>query len=273
MRSRRRRSPVPAIVLFVLLAGLALGAGAPVGRAAPYPIAPLGFDRQLLSNLSAPSVQPGGSSTLSFDLHNPSTVWTMTDLRLELEVYALNGYPGDAVGPVPVANAPSLVSASASGPELNLSLPPLGPGASYDGSVQVVTSSDTPAGTYAIRTALTLTANGSEYLFESRGWFSASAWANATTGPNGTATLNASRLGVSGVIAETAVLVAPSAWPVALGALVALGLVLVGLGAWLYFRRGPGSRSGTSKEEAPGATNAPSAFGTRRSSPGDSRSS
>jgi hypothetical protein len=273
VRSRRRRSPVLAIVASLLVVGLGLVLPAPVTRAASYPVLPITWDRGLLSNLSAPSVGPGGASTLSFRLHNPSATWTMSDVRLQLELYALNGYPGDAVGPVPVANAPVLVSGEASGPEVNVSVPPLGPNGTYAGSVQVVTSSDTPAGTYAVRTAVSLTANGSAYLFESRGWFSASAWANATSGPNGSVTLNASRLGVSGVVPETAVLVAPSDWPLALGALVAAGLVLLGLGVWLYVRRGPGSSSGSAKAEPPGATNAPNAFGTSRSSPGDSRSS
>ncbi len=273
MRSRRCRSPVPAVVALLLLLGLAVVVGAPAGRAATYPPAPLAYGRDLLSNLSAPSVAPGGSSTLGFRIHDPSATYGASGLTLELEVYALNGYPGDAVGPVPVANAPVIVSGSSSGLALNLSLPSLAPNGTYVGSVQVVTSSDTPAGTYAIRTAVAFLLNGTNYRFESRGWFSASAWANATSGANGTATLNLSRLGVSGVVPETAVLVAPSSWPVALGALVAVGLVLVGLGAWLYFRRGPGSRSGTAKAEAPGATNAPSALGTSRSRPGDSRNS
>jgi len=52
-----------------------------------------------------------------------------------------------------------------------------------------------------------------------------------------------------------------------------LGLIVIGVGAWVYFRKGPGSRSGTANDAPPGATNAPSALGKSRKSPGDSRSS
>jgi hypothetical protein len=269
---RSGRAALAGLAAASLLAAIVV-VGAPVARAASYPVAPVPYDRELLSNLTAPSTGPGGSTSIGFRVSDPPHFGTLSGPVLTLEVYALNGYPGDAVGPVPVTSAPVLENGTASGEEVNLSLPALGPGESYNGSVAVATSATTPAGTYAVRTALAFTENGSRYLFESRGWFALAAWENATELPNGTATVNASRLGVSGVVPETAVYVAPSDWPLALGAVVALGLVLVGLGAWLYFRRGPGSRSGTGSPGDPGTTNAPSAFGSSRKSPGDSRSS
>jgi hypothetical protein len=259
-----------AVAVALLLAAAAVAA--PAG-ATSYPIAPIALDRALLSNLSAPSIVPGGSTSIAFRVSDPVGFGALIDGVLTLEVYALNGYPGGAVGPVPVADAPVLENRTVSAESVNVTVPSLSPGASYNGSIAVVTSAATPAGTYAVRTALTFTENATAYRFESRGWFSLAAWENATQGPNGTATINASRLGVSGIVPETAVFVAPSGWPVALGALLAVGFVLVGLGAWLYFRRGPGSRSGTASSPEPGATNAPSAFGNSRSSPGDSRSS
>jgi hypothetical protein len=273
VRSRRRPAVARAFVAAVVVVGLGLVASAPSGRASSYPTPPLAFDREFLSNLSAPSVGPGGSSTVSFRLYDPPYFGALAKVVLGLEVYALNGYPGTDVGPVPAADAPVLENGSASGRSVNVSLSSLSPGASYDGSVAVVTSAATPAGTYAVRTALSFVENHSGYLFESRGWFTESAWENATEGAGGSATVNASRLGVSGIVPETAVYVAPSGWPLALGALVAAGLILVGLGAWLYFRKGPGSRAGAGNDPAPGATNAPSALGRSRRSPGDSRSS
>jgi len=262
------------VVLLAAVAVVAAGLVLP-GRevAAAYPVAPIALDRDLLSNLSAPSVGPGGSTSVAFRLSDSPTFGSLSSVVLSFEEYALNGYPGDAVGPVPVANAPVLENATASGEVANITLGSLGPGASYNGSVEVVTSAATPAGTYAIRTSLSFVENHTAYLFRSRGWFTLAAWENATEEANGTATVNASRLGVSGIVPETAVYVAPSGWPVALGALVVAGFSLVGLGAWLYYRRGPGSRSGTGNSEAPGATNAPSAFGSSRNRPGDSRSS
>ncbi|HYA10684.1 MAG TPA: hypothetical protein VEH10_03305 [Thermoplasmata archaeon] len=273
MRSPHRPAVGRAVVVAAVLAVLGLTMAAPSGRAAVYPPAPLPFDRELLSNLTAPSVGPGASSTLSFRLFDPAGFFPLSHVVVGFEVYALNGYPGDAVGPVPVSNAPVLENLTASGPSVNVTLASLSPNAVHDGSVTVVTSEATPAGTYAVRTELSFVANSTDYLFESRGWFSESAWQNATQGANGSATINLSRLGVSGIVPETAVYVAPSGWPVAVGALVAVGLVLLALGAWVYFRRGPKSRSGAGNDEPPGATNAPRAFGRSRSRPGDSRSS
>lgn len=273
MRRRRPASPGVAVLLSVVLLAGATVATAPA-RAASYPVAPVAFDRDLLSNLSAPSVGPGGSTAIGFRLADPAHFGDLSSIVLTFEVYALNGYPGDAVGPVPVANAPVLENATASGEIVNITLPALASNTTSTGSVEVVTSATTPAGTYAIRTALAFEENHTAYLFRSRGWFTLAAWENATVEANGTATVNASRLGVSGIVPETAVLVAPSGWPVALGTLLAVGFALVGLGAWLYFRRGAGaSSSGTGNVDAPGATNAPSALGRSRNSPGDSRSS
>lgn len=273
MRRPHRRSPGIAVAaaLFVLAAAV-LGV-APGGAATAPPLAPLAFDRELLSNLTAPDVEPGGSTSVSFRLYDPAGFGSLSGVVLSLGVYALNGYPGDAVGPVPLANPPVLENASASGESVNVTLATLPTNTSYSGSVAVVTSATTPAGTYAIRTSLAFVENKTGYVFRSRGWFTLAAWENATEETNGTATVNASRLGVSGILPETAVLVAPSGWPVALGALLAVGFVLVGLGAWLYFRRGPKSSSGVGSPAGPGATNAPRALGNSRNSPGDSRKS
>ena len=51
-----------------------------------------------------------------------------------------------------------------------------------------------------------------------------------------------STLPVAGAPALTT---ASSSWDWVLGAFVAAGVILVGAGAYVYFRRGPGSRSGT----------------------------
>ena len=273
VRGRPRTGSAPATAAAVIVAGLVLLASAPSVRATSDPTPPLALDRELLSNLSAPSVGPGVSSAVRFSLYDPAFFGQLTRVVLDLDVYALNGYPGNDVGSLPVADAPVLENGSASGLSVNVSLPSLDPGESSPGSVAVVTSAATPSGTYAVRTALSFVENHTGYLFESRGWFNESAWENATEGAGGSATVNASRLGVSGILPETAIYVAPSGWPLALGALLAAGLILVGLGAWLYFRKGPGSRAGAANDPAPGATNAPSAFGRSRKSPGDSRNS
>ena len=240
--ARRTRGPFLAPVLAVLLVVLV----APSAHATPYPPLPIALDRDFLGNLSGPTLAPGDSGNLRFTVSDP-LVGPISSVVLTLEVYAFNAFPGNATSTVPVAGAPALTTESSSGAWANVSVGSLAPGATYSGSVGVVTASSTPAGAFAVRSALafTLSSNGTAYRLESRGWFTAAVWSAATTLPNGSVTLNLSVLGVSGVTPETTIYVASSSWDWVLGAVVAAGLVLVGAGAYVYFRRGPGSRSGT----------------------------
>ena len=236
--------PVARTVLAVALALAALTAVLAPAAAAPPPPLPLAFDGAFLSNLSGPDLTPGGQSALSYQVADPSTFAPMTAVTLTLEVYAFNAFPGNATSSIVSAGTPVLLAAASSGTSVNVSVPPLFPGGHYDGSVGVATASDTPAGTFAVRTALSFTANGTVDRLESRGWFPASLWAAATELPNGSATLNLSTLGVSGVTAETAIYVSSSNWDWALALTLGASLILVGAGAFVYFRRGPKSSSG-----------------------------
>ncbi len=245
-RSGRRAGPshrLGAVVLAAALAALAFAVPLPGATATSYPpsSAP---GRSFLSNLSAPSVTPGESGSVGFELTNPLNGTSIGPTVVTFAVYAFNGFPGDAVSAVPVANAPTLANSTSSGPVVNVTVGPLAPHASYHGEVALATSPDTPTGAFAIRTAVAYLLNGTAYRFESRGWFSASLWANATRTPNGSATVNLSMLNVSGIVPETAVLVRASTWPVVLGSLLAVGFALVGVGAFVYFRRGASSSSG-----------------------------
>ncbi len=234
------------LVVAVLVVLVVPGLTARPAAASGYPALPVGFDSSFLSNLSAPSVVPGASSSLAFDVTDPSAIGaTISDVVVSFEVYAFNGFPGNATAYLPVANAPVLANATASGAFVTVAIGSLAPGGARAGSVGVVTSAASPAGTFAIRTAVNFTLNASAYRLESRGWFTAGQWARGTEAPNGSAVLNLTALGnISGIVPETAVLVAPAGWDVALGALLVGGFLLVGVGAYVYFRRKPGSRSG-----------------------------
>lgn len=229
---------------FLLTVALLTAMLAPPVAAAPYP--PLPFaGRSYFGNLSASPVAPGASTSVAFTVTNPGNR-SLVGVLVTLGVYAFNGYPGDASAILPVANAPVLSNGTASGASVVVAVGTVVTGGTAHGSVAVTTSTDTPAGTFAVRIAVAFNVSGTAYRLESRGWFNETVWAAATI-PNGTTgapTLNLTRLGVSGVVPETAVLVTPSGWPIALGALLAGGFVLVGLGAWVYFRRGSRSRSG-----------------------------
>ena len=244
-RARRALRSVPLAVGALLVLGLL----PPPAGAAPIAPVPIPLDRYFLANLSLPSVAPGGSTHLAFAVGDPARLGAaLTRTVVTFELYAFNGYPGTGNASLPVGNAPTLTNATASGGEVTVALGTVASGSTVTGSVGVVTSSSTPAGTFAIRTAVAFDLNGSPRLLESRGWFSSSAWAAATELPNGSASLtNASlaALNVSGIVPETALLVAPNDWPWALGALLGGAFALLGIGAWFYWRRGPGSTAGT----------------------------
>jgi hypothetical protein len=224
---------------------LALAALATPADANSYPPLPVELARQLVGNLSAPSLAPGTSGRVGFTVADPFA-GAIQGITLTLQVYAFNGFPGNATSFVPVASAPILTTATTSGSSANVSVGSLASGGVYHGSVGVTTSSSTPSGTYAMRTALsfTLVANSTVYRLESRGWFDDATWRAATELPNGSVTLNLSKLGVSGVSPETAILVSSADWAWVLGGVLAAAIVLAGAAAWVYFRRGPGSTSG-----------------------------
>ncbi len=235
-----RALPVAALGALLVLATL-LG---PTAAAAPYPELPLGDGAILLGNLSAPTLAPGQSGQLGYSIVDPLPS-ALASTVLTFAVYAFNAFPGNATSTVPVAGAPVLSNASASGPTVSIAIGGLAPGARAAGSVGVSTSSSTPSGTFAVRTQLEFTSAGVAYRLASRGWFTAAEWAAATELPNGSATLNLTVLGVSGVLPETGIVVASSSFPWVLAGVAAAGTAFVGLGAWFYFRRESPSRSGT----------------------------
>jgi hypothetical protein len=246
-RLARRRASVAGILTVLMVAAALLapspGSAAPV-RPGGYEALPIEYGRELLGNLSGPSLVAGSSGSLTFTVEDPlSTV--LEAPVLTLEVYAFNAFPGNSTSTVPVAGAPVLTTATSSGAAAIFNLSALAPGAVYHGDVGVSTSSSSPSGTFAVRAELSFNSGGTPYLLESRGWFTSAAWAAATELPNGSVTLNLTRLGVSGVLPETAVYVSSAGFDWALGILAGAGIVLVGAGAWVYFRRGARSRSGT----------------------------
>ena len=239
---RRARSiaGLASIALMLLL----LVASAPPALGAGFPPLPIGDDRAFLFSLSGPSLTPGSTGRISFVVGDPSGFGTMSSIVVTLQVYAFNAFPGNATSSVAGDSPPILVTSTSSGASANLTLAPLSAGGTESGSVEVATSDATPAGTFAVRTALSFVENATDYRLESRGWFTTATWAAATELPNGSTTLNLSALGVSGVTAETSIYVANSTWDWALAFILAASLIFVGAGAFLYFRRTGKSSSG-----------------------------
>jgi hypothetical protein len=241
------RSAFRRLVALLVAASLVLGAFVGMSasaRGAAYPGLPIAYDSTFLSNLTGPDLAPGNSGSIGFHVADPARFAAMTGVTLTLDVYAFNAFPGNATSSVAAAGTPVLVTPTGSGTVVNLSLPSLTPGTEEASSVGVATATNTPTGAFAVRTALAFVANGTGYRLESRGWFAASLWDAATTLPNGSVTLNLSVLGVSGVTAETSILVSSSSWDWALALILGAALVLLGAGAFVYFRRESKSSSG-----------------------------
>lgn len=227
-------------------------------RAAP-PLLPLADASRLLSGLTLPPADAGGSSALSWAVGDPVGA-PLENVTLRFEFYAFNAYPGNATAPLP-GDGPQFAGAGVSSTE---SLGVVGL-AGANGSLTVTVPDGAPAGTYAVRTQLTFTANGTGYRLASRGFFTEAQW-GAATSTNGSSTLNVSRLNVSGVVPETALLVRPPA-PTALWALLGVALVLAAAGGYYAWRAAGKSSSGASAPPPP--SRAPKALGKRRKRAGD----
>lgn len=248
---------VVAIALAAALFALALDPAPVVGDA---PVLPIGDDGAFLSALSAPVLAPGGSGTVGFRLADPLPA-AMTGVTLRFALYAFAPAPGGSSGTLP-AGAVLLPTGGGNESSIAFEYDTVLPGAApIAGGFPVDASPGAPQGAYAVRSSLTFTANGTAYLLESRGFFSDTAWSAATLpGGNGTtSTLNLTRLGVSGIVPETAIGVRSDPFLLPIVGLVAAGIVLAGVGAYLYYRRGPGSSSGASSGAPP--QSAPSAVG------------
>ena len=254
--------------LAVLVALSLLFATASVALAASYPVLPPESYTQFLTGLAVGPLGPGNSGTLTFDVYDPLEV-SINATVVKLAFYAFNPYPGNAPGSLPATNAVAFAPV-AGGPlheNTSFDLGSIAPGESVPESVSVQAPVAAPAGSYAIRTSVQFMVGPTPYLLESRGFFSDAQWTNATESPNGNATLNVSRLGVSGVTPETAVLVQSSSASFFIWGLLAVSLVLAGLAAFYVFRRGRRSKSGARGEASP--QSAPSALGNKRTKDGD----
>jgi hypothetical protein len=230
---------------------------------ASYPVLPEKDWSTILGALEGPTLTPGAPGAITFQVRNPLP-GAIVAAQVSLEIYAYTPTDGGAVQPPPTGSTPTLGMA---GLGYNASKPLLPSNGTWDGSVPVTAQATSATGDYAVRFAVTFSVNTTPYLLESRGFFSASAWANATEYPNGTPTINASRLGVSGVIPETSILVRSPSPPVAIYALLGVGLVLAALGAYWWSRSETKSRSGIRRSSPP--QSAPTAFGNSRSKDGD----
>ncbi|MCI4336742.1 MAG: hypothetical protein L3K17_06060 [Thermoplasmata archaeon] len=259
----RRGTAVQWLVIAVVLLGTF--SIAPV-RAA-YPTLPPGIYSQFLSGLAVPVVAPSASATLTGTLSDPGPLNAISAANLTLEIYAFNAYPGNATQALSGGPAPSF--ADSLGPPTVLVLPfaNLAAHTSTSLSESIVVPSGAAAGAYAVRTQLSFVENGTPYLLQSRGYFSYDSWTNATAGPNGTTILNVSRLGVSGVLPETAVLVVNNPYPWTLTVLIVGAIACAAAGGYFASRKGPGSSSGA-RSGGP-ETSAPSARGKSRKSDGD----
>jgi hypothetical protein len=257
--------------LLAVVALVVLSAAVPSAHGSPAPLPPSTWGG-FLTGLEFPALAPGASGPVGFSVGDPLGV-AMTSVVLTFGVYEFNAYPGNATGPVPPNGAPVFSGDGAgSSSSITITVGTLSRGASpysSPGAVDlfVAAPAGAPQGTYAVRTSLTFEANGTSYVLESRGFFSAAAWANATAPPDHVSTLNATRLGVSGIVPESAVLVRSNPYPVALAGVLGGAVVLAAVGGYWAVRRRPGSRSGASAGPPP--SQAETAFGKSRKSDGD----
>lgn len=265
MRSGARPGHVARSWTLVALVVLLGAAGLPLVHGTAAAPIPISLDRYFVEDEEGADLAPGASGSISLTVADPLN-GSLTSTVLTLAVYAFNAFPGNATSQVDVASAPVLSNATASGLEVNESLGTVVAGAPRTLTIPVATGASTPSGTFAVRVALTFQENGTSYRLASRGWFTAAAWAAATTNANGSVGVNVTALGVDGIVPETSVLVTSSDFSEVLWVLLGTGIGVVAVGAWLYFRR---SNSSSGTRPSPDETQAPRAFGRSRTSDGD----
>lgn len=235
-RARWTWTSLPVLAVSIVLLSL-LVAGPANAR---YPVLPDSEWSGVLGGLVGPTLNPGSSGAVSFQVGDPLPS-PLTSPYVSLQVYSFNPTDGGAPQAPSAGVAPTLAAGTLG---TNLSLPTLASGATWAGSVSVSVPAAAPTGDYAVRFSVNFSVGNLSYLFESRGYFSAAAWAAATVLSNGTPTINASQLGVSGVVPETSILVSGSSTPLALYAVLGVGIGLAGFGAYWWTRSELKSKSG-----------------------------
>jgi hypothetical protein len=248
-----------------LVTGLLLTLSSAVGTgAASYPVLPDSDWSSILGQIDGPTLTPGSAGSVTFRVTNPLPD-PLDGAYVSLQIYAFNPTTGGG-GQLPaVASSPTFPGGVLGN---NATAPPvIAYSTSWNWSVPVSVPSTAPTGDYAVRFSVSFSMNNTSYVLESRGFFSASAWASATEYPNGTPTINASQLGVSGVVPETSILVSPASTPFILYAVLGVGLGLAALGAYWWTRSETKSKSGARRSSPP--QSAPTALGSSRSSDGD----
>jgi hypothetical protein len=268
VRSQRRIPPGRTAASIAVTLGVVALLLVPAGGASAtvYRPLPVFTGNHLLGNLSGPTLNAGSSGTMGLTVQDLLAV-PMTGIALTLTIYALGSGAGPATSPIGNALTPIMTGTNGqSGGNITFPLPSLLRGQIATVTIPVATSPSTNAASFLVRTALAFVANGTHYFLESRGWFSPAVWQGATELPNGSATLNLTQLGVSGVTPETSIIVQTSSFTWVVAALIGVTLAFVGLGAFFYFRR---TRSSAGAKRSPGTSQAPSALGKSRNKDGD----
>jgi hypothetical protein len=261
-----RVRPHPRVPVVLAALGICLALVAPGAQGFTPPPLPASEYIGFLSNLSVPVTAPGSTANLVASVHNPLAL-ALTETNLSFEFYAYNAFPGNATGAIPGGATPSFTGGGGTGTAVAFLLGTLAPGATTPVRSEVVVPSNAAAGDYAIRARLTFVANGTYFILESRGFFTAAEWTNATRLAGNASTLNVSDLGVSGVLPETALPVRVTSFPWVLAALVVGAVVCAAVGGYYAARRGPGSSSGASSARPP--RSAARALGKSVNSDGD----
>ncbi|MCL4325048.1 MAG: hypothetical protein M1144_06275 [Candidatus Thermoplasmatota archaeon] len=231
----------------VLLVLLLLPGVFPAASAAPPPVLPPNFGERALS-LSSGTIASGASGSFQATFTNPFSQ-SLASVSLTFQIYnwsAADNSSGGTLGPSD-GWAPSFANAGSNPRLLQVSLSSVAAGASENIERSVTVPSGCPAGSYFVRDQGNLTlANGTRYVFLSRGYFSDALWAKATQGAGNTSKLNLTVLNVSGIFPESAIVVSSGALATWIWAFLALSLVLAAIGGylWVKTRPQPASTSG-----------------------------
>lgn len=210
----RMRSLRTAMVILVSLSLLSVGAAGQSGEdiSAPNKVPDMSHFRT-----SPDTIEPGSSGRLNFTLTNRYQ-GPMTNATLVVEVYKWATID-EAKDIGKVGHPPTVKEGQAQRYETVLGT--LAPGVGNDIVLTIRTRSDTPEGTYFVRTMMAFDYDGGSYEMMSRGYFTNAQWEAATDEANlneSVGGINITYLGVDGILVDTSFSVKSPMpwWPLAL---------------------------------------------------------
>ena len=193
-----------------------------------------------MGDFHTPLISPGDAGEFSFNLTNRYE-HPIENATLTVGIY-MYATLEEAKNITEVHHAPVIIESSSS--SITFFFRNIQPWNNITVAFTISTFSDTPQGTYFIRTMMNFSYLGEQYVMKSRGYFSKQDWDYATRpeARNETGGINLTYLGVDGILVDSSFTVKEPmpVWPLAV--LVGITCLFGAAAVLLYIKEDPGFR-------------------------------